>query len=77
MVLRQAACLVGIGFAVGLVATFIVGRAIESQLYNTRGHDAVSLVGITLFFAVVAALASWLPARRATKVDPIVALRAE
>ena len=69
--------MVGIGFAVGIVATFVAGRAIESQLYNTSRHDAASLVGITVFFAAVAALACWLPARRATKVDPIVALRAE
>jgi putative ABC transport system permease protein len=77
LILRQGAWLVGIGFAVGIAATFVAGRAIEAQLYNTSGHDPISLLGITLFFAAVAALACWLPARHATKVDPIVALRAE
>jgi putative ABC transport system permease protein len=77
LVLRQGARLVGIGFMVGIAATFIAGRALESHLYNTSGQDPVSLLAITVFFAGVAALACWLPARRATKVDPIVALRAE
>jgi putative ABC transport system permease protein len=77
LVMRQGAWIVGIGFGIGPVATFIAGRAIQSQLYNTSGNDPVSLAGVTLFFAAVAALACWLPARRAMKVDPIVALRAE
>jgi putative ABC transport system permease protein len=77
LVLRQGAWMIGIGFAVGIVTTFIAGRAIESDLYNTGAHDPVALVGVSLVFAAVAALACWIPARRATKVDPIVALRAE
>jgi putative ABC transport system permease protein len=77
LVLRQGAWVVGIGFAVGLAASLIAGRAIESQLYNTTARDPVALLAITGFFAAIAALACWLPARRATKVDPIVALRAE
>ena len=79
LVLRQGAWMIGIGFAVGIVATFITGRAIESRLslYNTDAHDPLVLAGVSLFFAAVAGLACWLPARRATKVDPIVALRAE
>jgi ABC-type antimicrobial peptide transport system permease subunit len=77
LVLRQGAWMIAIGFAVGIVTTFVAGRAIESHLYNTGAHDPVALVGVSLVFAAVAALACWLPARRATKVDPIVALRAE
>jgi putative ABC transport system permease protein len=77
LILRQGVWLIGIGFALGIFATFVAGRAIESQLYKTSGNDPVSLVVITLFFAGVAALACWFPARRAMKIDPIVALRAE
>jgi ABC-type antimicrobial peptide transport system permease subunit len=79
LVLRQGAWMIAIGFGVGIVTTFIAGRAIESHLhlYNTGAHDPVALVGVSIFFVAVAALACWLPARRATKVDPIVALRAE
>ena len=75
--LRQGAWLVGIGVTLGVTATFIAGRAIESQLYKTSGNDPLALMVITGFFAAVAALACWLPARRAMKVDPIVALRAD
>jgi putative ABC transport system permease protein len=77
LILRQGAWLVGIGITIGIGGTFVAGRAMESQLYNTSGTDPVSILAITVFFAAVAALACWLPARRATKVDPIVALRAE
>ena len=77
MILRQGAWLVGIGVAVGIGGALIAGRVIESQLYNTGGRDPIALGCMAVFFAVVAALACWLPARRATKVDPIVALRAE
>jgi putative ABC transport system permease protein len=77
MVLRQGAWLVGIGFAVGIGATFVAGRALESHLHTTSGTDPIALAAITVFFAAVAAIACWLPARRAMMVDPIVALRAE
>jgi predicted permease len=77
LILRQGAWLVGIGITIGIGAALIAGRGIESQLYNTSGSDPIALVSITLFFSAIAALACWVPARRAMKVDPIVALRAE
>lgn len=77
LVLRQSAVVVGIGLVLGIIGTLIAGRALESQLYNTSGSDPLILAGITLFFAAVATLACWFPARRATRVNPIVALRAE
>jgi putative ABC transport system permease protein len=77
MVITQGAWMVGLGFAIGIVATVIAGHAMASQLYNTSGYDPLSLLAITIFFGAVAALACWLPARRAMNVDPIVALRAE
>jgi predicted permease len=77
LVLRQGAWMVGIGIFAGVVATVVSGRALESQLYQTHSHDPLTLIAITLLFAAVAALACWLPARRATKVDPMVALRGE
>ena len=77
LVLRQGVWMVGIGVAGGVLATIGAGRALESQLYEITGSDPITLVTIIVLFATVAALACWLPARRATKVDPIVALRAE
>jgi putative ABC transport system permease protein len=77
LVLHQGARLVGTGFALGILGAFVTGSLIQTQLYATSLFDPVTLAGVTVLFAAVAALACWLPARRATKVDPIVALRAE
>ena len=76
-VLRQGMTLVGLGLAIGLAATFTLGRLVQSMLYQTSAHDPVTLVAIAALLTLVAAAACLIPARRATKVDPLVALRAE
>jgi putative ABC transport system permease protein len=77
LVLGQGVRLVGMGLLIGLIGMLAAGRAIESMLYNTSAFDPLILAGVTVLFAAIALLACWLPARRATKVDPIVALRSE
>ena len=77
LVLSQAGRLVGLGLVVGLLTTFVTSRAIGSILFRTSAHDPLTLIGITLILGAVALAACFLPARRATKVDPIVALRTE
>ncbi|HUK61681.1 MAG TPA: FtsX-like permease family protein, partial [Dongiaceae bacterium] len=67
--------LTGIGF--GLLAAFAVTRVIQSQLWQVSSTDPLSFGGITVLLAAVALLASWIPARRATRVAPMVALREE
>jgi ABC-type antimicrobial peptide transport system permease subunit len=76
-VLRQGMAVVAIGLAAGLIAVVALGRHAQSILYATSPHDPLILLSITALLAAVALLACWLPARRATKVDPLVALRAE
>ncbi len=71
--LRLAALGIGIGVGVALAAS----RLIQRLLFNVPPHDPLIYAGISLLLAAVAALACWLPARRATKVDPLIALRAE
>ena len=61
----------------GLAAALLCGRILQSLLYDTHPRDPVTFVTITGLLAAVAFFACWLPARRATKVDPMVALRAE
>lgn len=77
LVVGEGVKLAGIGIAIGLVGAFGVTRFIASILFDTSPSDPLSYTAVALFLVGVAAFASWLPARRATRVDPIVALRYE
>jgi putative ABC transport system permease protein len=77
LVLGQGARLAGLGILIGLAGAALVTRLVESLLYNVSTTDTVSFVATALFLAFVAVLASYIPARRATAVDPLVALRTE
>ena len=77
MVLRQGAILAGMGIGVGLAAAFGVTRLMEAMLYEVSSTDPVTFVLVPLALGGVALLASWLPARRAARTDPVEALRAE
>ena len=75
MILRQGLRLALTGALVGLVVAVIVSRLIATLLYGVRPTDPLTFAGVAILFLVVALLACYLPARRATKVDPIKALR--
>jgi putative ABC transport system permease protein len=77
LVVRQGMLLAGVGIAVGLVGSFGVTRVVASLLHGVSPTDPVSFAGVALFLTAVAFVASFIPARRATEVDPIVALRFE
>ncbi len=77
LVLKQGGKLIGLGLLIGLVGTFAVSRALGSMLFNVSAQDPLTLGAITFLLAVVALAACLLPASRATKVNPIAALRAE
>lgn len=76
-VLRETAGTVIVGVAAGLVGAYYSSRFLESLLFGVRPHDPATLALVTLLFLAVAALACYIPARRATAVDPVTALRAE
>ncbi|MGI9074541.1 MAG: FtsX-like permease family protein [Bryobacteraceae bacterium] len=75
LILRQGMALVGIGIAIGLAASFRVGRALTRMLYGISSADPLSLVGASLVLIAVALLACYLPGRSASRVDPMLALR--
>jgi ABC-type antimicrobial peptide transport system permease subunit len=66
-----------VGLGIGIGSAFALGRLIASQLYQVSAHNPILLVGSTLLLATIALIASLLPARRATRIDPIQALRTE
>jgi ABC-type antimicrobial peptide transport system permease subunit len=77
LVLGQAAITTTVGVVLGLVGSFILMRFLQSMLFEVGAADPLTFTGVALLLFAVALLASYLPARRATKVDPMVALRYE
>jgi putative ABC transport system permease protein len=77
LVMLDGLVLIAVGIAVGLLATWISVRVLKSQLYEVSVNDPLIFAIVLLLLACVALLASFIPARRATKVDPVVALKCE
>ncbi|HEY2799077.1 MAG TPA: ABC transporter permease [Chthoniobacterales bacterium] len=77
MTVAQGLKLVGLGLVIGLAAAFLLTRVMASLLFGISATDPLTFLSISLVLLSVAVLASYLPARRATKVDPMIALRAQ
>jgi putative ABC transport system permease protein len=77
LVIRQGLILVILGIVVGLGGAMALTRVLSSLLYGVSASDPLTFVGVAALLALVALLACWIPARRATKVDPMIALRCE
>jgi predicted permease len=77
LVMKDVLILAGIGIAVGLPAALALTRVVKSQLYGIQPNDAMTIVASTLGIACVALLAGYIPARKASRVDPMRALRWE
>jgi putative ABC transport system permease protein len=77
LIVNQGMKPVIIGLAIGIMAAFAVGRLIATQLYQVSAHNPALLAGATILLATIALIACLLPARRATQVDPIHALRVQ
>jgi putative ABC transport system permease protein len=77
LVVRQGVRLIAIGVALGLAGAFAAARVLKSLLYGVSPTDPLTFIVIPLLLTLVALVACWIPARRATMVDPMIALRCE
>jgi ABC-type antimicrobial peptide transport system permease subunit len=75
MVMAQAGRLAVAGVVIGLIAAVLASRALRSQLFEVAPTDAATYISVAGALLVVALLASWIPARRAARIDPLDALR--
>lgn len=77
MVLRQGMTPIAVGLVFGIAGPLACGRVLQSLLYDIRAHDPLIISAVAVLILVTATLACYLPARRASRVDPMVALRCE
>ncbi len=77
MILRETLGLTSVGIVLGLACALAASQLIANMLYGVSGHDLVTLAAVSFVLTGVAAVAGWIPARRAMRVDPMVALRYE
>jgi putative ABC transport system permease protein len=77
MILGESAMILGIGMAIGLVAAFALGRLVTTLLFGVSASEPLPFIVVSLLLATVGFAASYIPARRATRIDPMVALRYE
>jgi putative ABC transport system permease protein len=77
MVLRKGLGVLAVGIAIGLAVSFALSRVIVSQLWGVSPYDPLSAVSVVLLLLAIGLLACWIPARRATRVSPVTALRYE
>ena len=77
LIMREVLILLTIGLAIGLPSALALGRFVESQLYGVKAQDPTMAVATVVVLSVVSATAGLIPARKASRIDPILALRYE
>jgi len=77
MVIGEGLTLTALGAVLGIGGSLLAGRLVSSLLYGVNALDPATIVGVIAVLGTVAAVASWLPARRAARVDPVTAMRGD
>ena len=77
MVMRRGLAIAAVGSLLGLIGALLANRLLQGLLYDVSPTDLATLTAVTGFLIVVAAVATFIPARTSTRIDPVVALRAE
>jgi ABC-type antimicrobial peptide transport system permease subunit len=77
MILRESLSLVGVGVGIGLAGSLALSRSIGSLLFDVGPGDPITLSTVSLLLAGIALFACFIPARRATQIDPVIALRCD
>ena len=77
LVVRQGMVLAFAGVMIGLAAAFLLTRLIRSLLFGVEATDPITFAGISLLLAMIALVASYIPAQRAARIDPLISLRSE
>jgi ABC-type antimicrobial peptide transport system permease subunit len=76
MILKEGGVMLAAGLALGVVGAFVAARAIQGLLFGVGPHDPVTLIGVAVMMAAIGIAACWVPARRAARIDPAIAMRA-
>ena len=77
LIIQMGVGLVAIGTVFGLIVSLSIARVIATQLWGVSAYDPLTLVSVVLLLLMTGVVACWIPARRAARVDPLVALRHE
>jgi ABC-type antimicrobial peptide transport system permease subunit len=77
MIFREGSLLLGLGSVAGIVIALALARLVASQMHGVSERDPFSLISVTVLLAAISLLACWMAARRALKIDPMIALRSD
>jgi putative ABC transport system permease protein len=76
MILRKGGTLVAIGLVLGVIGAFVATGVIRGLLFGVEPHDPTTFVGVAVMMAAIGIIACWIPALRAARIDPAIAMRA-
>lgn len=77
MIMKEGGVLLASGLVLGLAGAFFAARVIRGLLFGVAPHDPITLIAVAVMMAVIGAGACWIPAHRAARIDPVIAMRSQ